>query len=84
MCIYVVYAAPPLLAEVLLDGALVTGLYRRLKRGEQPHWIHGAVRRSWLPALLAALFFGVAGYAMQLLAPEAKSIGEVLQRLAGK
>jgi hypothetical protein len=74
---YVVYAAPALLAEILLDGVLLTGLYKRLKGIEQRHWLWSAVRRTLLPALLAAFFFSLAGYAMQKAAPEARSVGEV-------
>jgi hypothetical protein len=74
---YIVYIAPSLLAEILLDGALVAGLYRRVKRIEQRHWLRAAVRRTLVPALLAAMFFTVAGYALQRAVPEAHSIGEV-------
>jgi hypothetical protein len=34
-----------------------------------------------LPALLCVLFFGIAGGALQAIAPEAKSIGEVWNAL---
>jgi hypothetical protein len=78
---YVVYAAPALLAEILLDGVLLTGLYKRLKGIEQRHWLWSAVRRTLLPALLAALFFSLAGFAMQKAAPEARSVGEVWRHI---
>ena len=75
--LYIVYMAPALFAEVLVDGFVVTCLYRRLKKGEPRHWIYGAVRRTWIPALVTVLLFGLAGYAMQRLAPTANSIGDV-------
>jgi len=74
---YIIYIAPALLAEILVDGALVAGLYRRVKRIEQRHWLRAAVRRTLLPALLVALFFSVAGYALQKAIPEAHTIGEI-------
>ena len=74
---YIIYIAPTLLAEILVDGALVAGLYRRVKRIEQRHWLRAAVRRTLLPALLVALFFTVAGYALQKAIPEAHTMGEV-------
>ena len=78
-CLYVVYMAPALLAEVLVDSALVSALYARLKKGNHPHWVHGAIRRTWIPALMAAIFFGVAGFALGRVAPEANSIGDVIR-----
>jgi len=75
--LYVVYAAPVLLAEVALDAALVTGLYRRLRREDARHWLDSAVRRTWVPALAAGLFMMVAGIAIQWALPAADSIGDV-------
>jgi hypothetical protein len=79
-CLYVIYTAPSLLAEVVVDGALVSALYSRLKKGECPHWVYGAIRRTWVPALVAAIFFGVAGFALAKAVPGAHSIGEVIHR----
>ena len=79
--LYVIYIAPALLAEILVDGALVTGLYRRVKHIEQRHWLRAAVRRTLLPALLVALFFTIAGYALQKAIPEAHTMGEIWNHL---
>jgi hypothetical protein len=78
---YVVYAAPGLLAEVLLDGTLSYGLYRRLRKVERHHWLESAVGGTWLPATAVTISFVVAGGVMQWYAPEASSIGEVFQGL---
>ena len=45
--LYVVYSAPVLLAEVALDAALISGLYRRLRKQDARHWLGSAVRHSW-------------------------------------
>lgn len=74
---YVIYIAPALLAEILVDGALVAGLYKRMKHIEQRHWLRGAVRRTLVPALLVALFFTIAGYALQKAIPEAHTMGDI-------
>lgn len=76
--LYVVYAAPALFAELLLDGALSATLYRRLRGLESSHWIETAVRRTALPFLLTAVFLGLSGAAMQWHAPQARSLGDVL------
>jgi hypothetical protein len=79
--LYIVYIAPALLAEILIDGVLLVGLYRRVKHIEQRHWLQAAIRRTLLPALLCALCFAVAGYAMQQAVPEAHSIGDVWKHI---
>ena len=79
--LYIDYIAPALLAEILIDGVLLVGLYRRVKHIEQRHWLQAAIRRTLLPALLCALCFAVAGYAMQQAVPEAHSIGDVWKRI---
>ena len=78
---YVVYIAPALLAEILVDGVLVAGLYRELKGVEQRHWLRAAVRKTLPPALIAAALFSAGGYALQRAAPKAHSVGEVLKYL---
>lgn len=78
---YVVYIAPGLLAEVLLDGTLSCGLYRRLRGVDRRHWLESAIRRTWVPAAAVALSFAIAGGAMHWYAPEATSIGEVWRHL---
>lgn len=79
---YVVYIAPLLLAEILVDGVLVAGLYNRVKGIERRYWLKTAVKRTIIPAVLAVIFFSVAGYALQALAPEARSIGEVWKSIS--
>lgn len=77
--LWIVWAAPTLLAELMLDAALATGLYRRLRGVEGDHWLRTAVRRTVWPFIVVALSFSLAGGGMQIYAPEAKSIGQVLQ-----
>ena len=74
--LYVVYIAPVLLAEILLDGVLLAALYKNVKTIEHRHWLRSAVRRTALPAAFIVVFFMIAGFAMQRVAPEARSIGE--------
>lgn len=75
--LYVVYIAPALLAEILVDGVLLGGLYKQVKHIERKHWLRTAVRKTLVPAILCIIFFGVVGGALQMAVPEAKSIGEV-------
>jgi hypothetical protein len=82
-CFYVIYVAPALLADILVDGVLVAGLYRRVRKIEQRHWLLAAVRRTLAPAVLAAMFFAVAGWGLQKAVPEAHTIGQVWNHLTG-
>jgi hypothetical protein len=72
---YVVYVAPVLLAEIIVDALLVAGLYKRLKGIEPRHWLRSVVRRTLLPVMVATALFIAAGYLMSRIAPEAHSIG---------
>jgi hypothetical protein len=77
--VYVVSIAPLLFAEVLVDGALSYALFHRLRREqEQRHWLRSALRRTLLPFLATAVFLAAAGAAMQIHAPGARSIGQVM------
>lgn len=75
--LYVVFIAPALLAEILVDGLLVTTLYKRMKNVEQRNWLRSALAKTWLPLTFVVLFFIVAGYFLQKAAPDAYSIGGV-------
>jgi hypothetical protein len=75
--LWVVYTAPVLFAELLVDGVLAATLYRRLRRVETRHWLSTALRHTWWPFLLTALLAAGAGKAMTMHAPQANSIGDV-------
>lgn len=76
--LYVIYLAPTLFAELLLDSMLSAGLYRRLSRLPRQHWLETAVGRTIWPFLLTALTAWLAGVAMEVYVPSANSLGEVL------
>lgn len=77
--LWIVWAAPALLAELVLDAALATGLYRRLRDVKGDHWLRTAIRRTGWPFVAVAILFALAGAAMQFYAPSANSIGQVIQ-----
>lgn len=80
---YVIYTAPVLLAEVALDAALVSTVYRRLRAQDAGHWSLAVLRRTWLPAAGLALFVSVLGFALQQIVPQARTIGGVIRALVG-
>ena len=81
VCAYVIWIAPALMAEMLVDGFMLTGVYGRIKRQDESHWLHGVLRRTWLPALALALFLAAVGGVIQWYLPEAHSLGAVVEYL---
>jgi len=76
--IFMIYSAPVLFAELLVDGVLSASLYRRLRGLETRHWLETALRRTALPFALTAAIVSASGWGMALYAPEAHSIGDVI------
>lgn len=79
--LFIIYSAPALLAELLLDGVLAASLYRRLRRLETRHWLETAIRRTVVPFALTALVAAVSGWGMTIYVPEAHSIGDVMTQI---
>ncbi len=77
--LYVIYIAPIMFAELLVDAFIVAGLYRRLRDADPQHWIYTAVHRTWLPVAGLALVLAAVGFTSQRLVPEAVSIGDVMR-----
>ncbi len=75
----VLYNAPVLFAEVLLDGAIATVVYRRLRRRSLDHWATGLLRRTWKPMLAVVTVLVGLGIAIPLLVPGADSIGDLFR-----
>lgn len=75
---FVIYSAPVLFAELLVDGVLAASLYKRMRGVAPRHWLTTAIRRTALPFMLTGLFVAAAGWAMAVYAPQANSLGAVL------
>lgn len=76
--VWMVWSAPLFFAELLLDGVLMGGLYRRLKRLESQHWVEVALRRTALPYAGVVVLVAGSGFLLQGLYPEAHTLGQVL------
>ncbi|HLA95296.1 MAG TPA: hypothetical protein VK612_06215 [Pyrinomonadaceae bacterium] len=79
---YIVWIAPVLLTEVLVDGLLAAGLYKTVKNVEGRHWMTTVLRKTAIPAILALVFFSIAGFYVQKIEPKASSIGEAWRMLS--
>lgn len=76
--LFVVYSAPILFAELIVDGVLSASLYRKLRGLETRHWLETAIRRTIWPFALTAAIVSALGWTMATYAPEAHSVGEVV------
>lgn len=79
-CAYVIWQAPVLLAEVLVNGGLLAGMARRLRPRDDQHWTVGVIRRTWLPALIVAVTFCAVGFTLEYLVPGAHSLGGAVKK----
>ncbi|HYP90159.1 MAG TPA: hypothetical protein VEQ59_18440, partial [Polyangiaceae bacterium] len=76
---FVIYSSPIMLAEVLLDFAVVGAVYRKNQRHQRGHWAAGVLGRTYKPALVLAVFAAIFGFAIQSLSPEHHTLGSVLK-----
>ena len=81
---YVVWIAPALLAEVLVDAAIVSAVSHRVTQLERRDWTATVLRRTWLPALILIVTVTAAGYALQRAAPDARSIGPAVETILNR
>jgi hypothetical protein len=68
--------SPLLLAELLVDGALLGAMSRAVSPDHSPHWSRAVVRRTWIAALVTAVVFGLVGFGIERVAPGARTLGE--------
>jgi hypothetical protein len=76
----IVYSAPILFAELLVDGLLSATLYRRLRRIDPRHWLQSAVRRTIVPFSITAALAIVGGWVLMLYAPGSRTLADALLR----
>src|SRR5690606_31782973 len=50
--IYVIFIAPTLFAELLIDSAVVGGLYKHVGSAERTYWLKTALRKTAIPAAI--------------------------------
>jgi hypothetical protein len=74
----IIYSAPALLAELLVDYALTYALYRHLNKVETQYWLRTALTRTVIPFALTAVFLTMVGTALAHYAPGTRSIGEAI------
>src|SRR5262249_32048367 len=74
--VYLVVTSPLLLAELLVDGALLGAMSRAFSPDRPPHWSRAVVPRTWVAALVTAVVFGLVGFGIERVAPGARTLGQ--------
>ncbi|QEH38899.1 hypothetical protein OJF2_75090 [Aquisphaera giovannonii] len=73
---YLIVTSPMLLAELLVDGLLLGAMSRAVIADRPPHWSRSVLRRTWLPALITAVVFGLVGWGIERVAPGANTLAQ--------
>ena len=81
---YVLWIAPALLAEVLVDAIIVGTVSKHVGLLERRDWTATVLRRTWIPATLMIATLMIGGWALQQAVPDARSIGPAVQALTSR
>lgn len=79
--VWVVWSAPVLMAELLVDAAIAGGLYKRMQGMQAQGWWRLCLSHTIWPLLGLLVFFAGLGWLAQELAPDAVSLMQVLEAL---
>lgn len=77
----IIGAAPVLIAEVFIDVALASLLYRHLRIPANEHWLGTAIRKTGGYVFGAALLLSLAGFCLDQMAPGADSAGKAIRQI---
>jgi len=74
---YLLYQAPDILTEAAFQAALATGLLRRARGIDSPHWSGSVFRATWLPFAIVTVLGYLFGMFAQAVYPEARTVVEL-------
>ena len=77
---WVIYSAPTLFAELIVDAAMVGNLCHRFSPSDRRPWLMSALQHTGVPFCLTALVAWLGGTLLTELFPKAQTIGDVLFR----
>ena len=78
---YVIYIAPTLLAEAIVNGAVAGKVYHGMQKKDHEFWTEEIFKRTIVSGIVVIVCAIVAGYAFNKIAPEAVSVGGVFAHL---
>lgn len=81
---WVIWSAPVLMAELLVDTAIAGGLYRRMQGMRAQGWWRLCLAHTFWPLIGVLVFSAGLGWVAQEIAPHANTLADVLQTVRGK
>lgn len=81
---YVIWIAPTLLAEAIVNGAIAGKVYHGLRKHQDDFWTSQSFRHTIVSTIVVIVCASLVGYAFNRIAPEARSIGGVWAHLQAK
>jgi hypothetical protein len=81
---YVIWIAPTLLAELIVNGAIAGKVYHGMRKHEDSFWTSHIFRHTIVSGVVVVVCAILVGYAFNRIAPEARSIGGVWAHLQQK
>lgn len=81
---WVIWSAPVLMAELLVDTAIAGGLYRRMQGMRAQGWWRLCLAHTFWPLIGVLVFSAGLGWVAQEIAPHADTLADVLQTVRGK
>jgi hypothetical protein len=77
--LYLIYAAPAILAEAAFEALLASSLLRGARKAESPGWVGGAVSATALPFLAIFVLATGFGWFANKYCPGARRVADVLE-----
>ena len=81
---YVIWIAPTLLAELIVNGAIAGKVYHGMRKHEDSFWTSHIFRHTIVSGVVVIVCAILVGYAFNRIAPEARSIGGVWAHLQAR
>jgi hypothetical protein len=78
---YVIWIAPTLLAEAVVNGAVAGKVYHGMQKRDHEFWTEEIFKRTIFSGIVVIVCAILAGYAFNRIAPEAVSVGGVFAHL---
>jgi len=79
LSVWIIYSAPVLFSELLVDGVLSITLYKHLRKSESGHWLETAVKHTYKPFLITLLIVVGMGWGLHAYTPDAHTLGEAIK-----
>lgn len=81
---WVIWSAPVLMAELLVDAAIAGGLYRRMQGMRAQGWWRLCLAHTFWPLIGVLVFSAGLGWVAQEIAPHADTLADVLQTVRSR